>query len=203
MLQPHQAYSSASLAQNGEVVTKLTALCRGGALTIVGLGQGQLGEVLSQTSSLPHMLRLDFVGVANTAVAIERILDDLADLAAALWPDWDRSESPTPLPRLAAWRRAASRFASAGRRPRFRRLPRETEAAHLLSVIPRLVLLAEVDPLRSERAAPIIAALEWCRRHGAAVVALLAKSLRLRRLGTACFMTRSSSTRCWSPWRAG
>jgi hypothetical protein len=46
------------------------------------------------------------------------------------------------------------------------------EFFHLLSVLPGLVLLAEVDSMRSERAAPTIAALEWCRRHGAAVVAL-------------------------------
>jgi hypothetical protein len=120
------------------------------------------------------MLRLDLTGVATTALAIDRILDDLADLVAALWPDWDGPESPKLLPRLLpAWRRAATRFASAGRRPRFPRLARETEFIHLLSVLPGLVLLAEVDSLRSERAAPIIAALDWCRRHGAAVVALL------------------------------
>jgi very-short-patch-repair endonuclease len=46
---------------------------------------------------------------------------------------------------------------------------------HLLSVLPGLVLLGEVDALRCERAASIIAALDWCRRHGAAVVALLAE----------------------------
>jgi hypothetical protein len=176
MLQPHQAYSLGSFAQNGELVTKLMALRCGGALTLIGLGQAQLGEVLSRTSSSPRMLRLDFVGVATTALAIDRILDDLADLAAALWPDWDGPESPKLLPRLLpAWRRAAARFASVGRRPRFPRLARETEVAHLLSVLPGLVLLAEVDSLRSERAAPIIVALEWCRRHGAAVVALLAE----------------------------
>jgi hypothetical protein len=66
-------------------------------------------------------------------------------------------------------------FASAGRRPRFPWLARETEFAHLLSVLPALVLFGEIDSLRCERAAPIIAALDWCRRYGAAVVALLAE----------------------------
>ncbi len=173
MVQLHQAYSSGSLAQNGELVTRLTGLRRGGALTLIGLGQGQLREVLSEMPSSPRMLRLDFVGIATAALAIDRILDDLADLAGALWPNWDGPELPKLLPRWPAWRSAASRFASAGRRPRFRWLPREIEVAHLLSVIPNLVLLAEVDPLRRERAGPIIAALEWCRRHGAAAVALL------------------------------
>jgi hypothetical protein len=149
------------------------ALRPGGAVTLIGLRQAQLGDVLSGMSPAPRMLRLDFVGVATTASAMDRILDDLADLAAALWPDWDGPESPKLSSRLlSAWRRAATRFASAGRRPRFPQLARETEFAHLLSVLPGLVLLAEVDSLRSERAAPIVAALEWCRRHGAAVVAL-------------------------------
>ena len=174
MPQSQQGYSSGLSASNGELVTKLMALRPGGAVTVIGLGQAQLGEVLSGMSSAPRMLRLEFVGVATTALAIDRILNDLADLAAGLWPDWDGPESPKLLPRLlSAWRRAATRLASAGRRPRFPRLPRETEFTHLLSVLPGLVLLAEVDSLRSERATPIIAALDWCRRHGAAVVALL------------------------------
>jgi Protein of unknown function (DUF559) len=174
MPQSLQMYSSGSSAPNGELVAKLMALRPGGAVTVIGVGQAQLGEVLSGMSSALRMLRLDFVGVATAALAIDRILDDLADLAAALWPEWQGPESPQPLPRLLpAWRRAATRLASAGCRPRFRRLPRETEFAYLLSVLPDLVLLAEVDPLRSERAAPIITALDWCRRHGAAVAALL------------------------------
>jgi hypothetical protein len=119
------------------------------------------------------MLRLDFVGVANTALAIDRILDDLAELAAAAWPDWDRLESSIFSPNLLPeWRLAATRLASEGRRPRFPRLAREIEFTQLLSALSGLVLIAEVDPVRSERAAPVIAALEWCRRHGAAVMVL-------------------------------
>jgi hypothetical protein len=174
MPQSHQGYSSGLLTPNGELVTKLMTLRAGGSVTLIGLGQAQLVEVLSGTSFALRMLRLDLVGVATAALAIDRILDDLADLAAALWPDWEGAESPKLLPRLLpAWRNAATRFASAGRRPRFPRLAHETEFAHLLAVLPGLVLLAEVDSLRSERAAPIITALDWCRRHGAAFVALL------------------------------
>jgi Protein of unknown function (DUF559) len=179
MLPANPTYSSGSPSRNDELVTRLMALRPGGALTIVGLGQVRLSEVLSLTSSAPRMLRLDFVGITTTALAINRILDDLADLATALWPYWN-ADSPKQLPRpLAVWRRAAMRSASGGQRPRFPRLARETELAHLLSVLPGLVLLAEVDSLRSERAAPIIAALEWCQRHGAAVVALFAEEPRL------------------------
>jgi hypothetical protein len=169
-----QEYFSGRSGLNDELITKLAALRPSEAITFIGLGQARLCDVLSRTSFAPRMLRLDFGGVATAALAIERILDDLADLAAGLWPDWHGPELPELVPRLLpAWRRAAIRLASAGRRPRFSRLPRETELTHLLSVLPGLVLLAEVDPLREERAAPMIAALDWCRRHGAAVVTLL------------------------------
>ena len=162
------------VAPNGELVTKLMALRPGGALTLIGLGQSQLREVLSGAPSAPRMLRLDFVGATSTGLAIDRILNDLAELAATVWPAWDDPESPKFLPALLpSWRLAATRLASEGRSPRFPRLAREIEITHLLSVLPGIVLLAEVDSVRSERAAPIVAALEWCRRHGAAVVVLL------------------------------
>jgi hypothetical protein len=169
-----QGSSSGLLASDDDIVKKLMALRAGEAMTVIGMAQSQLGEVLSRTSSALQMLRLDLFGVATAANAIDRILNDLADLAAALWPDWDGSECPKPFPgMLPAWRLAATRFTSSGRRPRFPRLAREMEFPLLLSALPGIVLLAEVDALRSERAAPIIAALDWCRRHGAAVVALL------------------------------
>jgi hypothetical protein len=168
-----QGQSSGLLAPNRELVSKLMTLRPSEAVTLIGVGIGQLGKFLSETPSAPRMLRLDFAGVGTTTLAIDRILNDLADLAAALWPDWHAPQSPKPL--MPAWRRAATRFASKGLRPRFPRVAHETEFAHLLSVLPGLALVAEVDSLRSERAAPIIAALDWCRRHGAAVVALLAE----------------------------
>src|SRR5262245_15867974 len=100
MFQVPQAYSPGSSTRNSELATKLMALRPGTALTLIGLGQAQLSEVWSQISSAPRMLRLDFVGVTTTALAIERILNDLADLATALWPDWNSIESPQLSPRL-------------------------------------------------------------------------------------------------------
>jgi len=180
MLPANPTYSSGSPSRDDEFITKLLALRPGAALTIIGLGQVRLNEILSLTPSAPRMLRLDFVGVTITALAIDRILNDLADLATALWPYWNATDSPERLTRpFAVWHRAAIRSASGGRRPRFPRLARETELVYLLSVLPSLVLLAEVDSQRSERAAPIVAALEWGQRHGAAVVALLAEEPQL------------------------
>jgi hypothetical protein len=163
------------LAPNAELVTRVAALRAREAMTVIGIGQAQVSDILSAAASARRMLRLDLVGATVTPLAIDRILNDLADLATALWPDWDHPISlrlPHP---LARWRRAATRFASKGNRPRFPSLVRETELANLLSVLPDLVLLADVDPARSARAAPIISALEWCRRYGATVVFLLSE----------------------------
>ena len=161
------------LAPNEKLVTRLTTLRPGEAMTVIGIGQAQLGKMLSEASYTSRMLRLDLAGVATAPSAIDRILDDLADLAAALWPDWDVAGPPKAPHLLARWRRAAARFSSKGSRPRFPRLAPETEFSNLMSVFPNLVLVADVDPVRSRRAAPIIAAIDWCRRHGAAVVILL------------------------------
>ena len=113
------------------------------------------------------MLRLDLVGVVSPTEVIRRVLDDLADLALVTWPRWP----PSP---LAPWRRAADRLASAGLRPRFSdavAAATQFEALHPAASAP--ILIFPIDHSRAERAAPLIEALEWCCRHGAASVALL------------------------------
>ena len=119
---------------------------------------------------------------------IGRVLDDLADLAEALWPQWAEAARPASAqPLLSTWRRTAGRFVLAGRRPRFPWLAHETEIAHLLSVLPGIVLLAEVDPLHRERATPVVTTLEWCCRHGAGALALLTEPPAPEPPGIACF----------------
>ena len=169
---------SATPEPKGGLVARLETLRAGEAITVIGIGQTELGQMLSRAAATRPMLRLEFDNAATIAVAIDLILNDLADLVVARAPDWD---DPDPVlkdfPRLRpGWRRAALRLAMTGRRPRFRQLAPETEFAHLLSVLPDLTLLADVSPSRSDRAAPIIAALDWCRRHGAAVVTLLSEA---------------------------
>lgn len=164
------------LTHGEDLVARLIALPPGASLTLIGLDRTKLSSALSDDPAMPLMLRLDLTEAMTATTAINRILDDLADLAGALWPRWAETETTTAAsPLLSSWRRAAMRFVLRGRRPRFPRLARETEFTHLMSVVPGLVLVAEVDPLRRERAAAIIAALEWCRRHAATVVALLAE----------------------------
>ena len=154
----------------------LAALRPGRLLTVIGIGPAALSAALIGDQTAPHVLRLDLAGTATVTAMINRVLDDLADLAGSLWPRWretERSASAQPL--LSTWRRTAARFVLAGRRPRFAWMARETEIAHLLSVLPDLILLAEVDPVRQDRATPVVTTLEWCCRHGTGALALLAE----------------------------
>ena len=116
----------------------------------------------------PLLLRLDVTGITGHTAAIARILDDLATLALAAWPAW-------PEAKLATWGRAAGHLAAAGRAPRFRSLAAELQFPELLAAAGAPILMFPLDPLRPERAAPLIAALEWSCRHGAAAVAVLAE----------------------------
>lgn len=146
-----------------EIISKINSLPRNGALTLIGPDSKEFVNALPRDKTTPRMLRLDLVRAATARQAIDIILDDLAELALALWPDWDEEESCTPSRIQPSWRRAARRVARAGDPPRFRRLTPEVEFSQLLLVMHGLVLIADVNPVRSERAAPIIATLEWCR----------------------------------------
>jgi hypothetical protein len=108
MLQLHQSYSSGSLAQNGELVTKLEALRRGGTLTLVGLNQTQLGEVLSRMSSSPRMLRLR---LAQSDTFVRKLI------AARLAPAYAKA-GIAPKSATHPFTDAAIRSASAGMTPR-------------------------------------------------------------------------------------
>jgi hypothetical protein len=164
-------------APPSQVANTVRVLRPGETLTLIGVDAARLNTLLAERPSTLRMLKLDLLGITTAAGAIERILDDLASLAVALWPDWASTDAPEFQPPLIpSWRRAAIRSVLAGRPPRFRRLAPGTELVHLLSMFPGLVFLGEVDPFRANRATPIIAALEWCRHHTAAVVALLAEA---------------------------
>ena len=148
----------------GEVVSALRALQAGRMLTLVGIE----AAAIRLPYGVPLLLRLDVTGVIGHTAAIARVLDDLAALALAAWPVW-------PNAKLSSWGRAAGRLAVAGRTPRFRSLAAELQFPELLAAAGAPILMFPLDPLRPERAAPLIAALEWCCRHGAAAVAVLAE----------------------------
>ncbi|RVU14262.1 endonuclease domain-containing protein [Methylobacterium oryzihabitans] len=158
-----------------ELADRVQRLAGGERLSLIGLGRDRLGEILAADGDgLRGVLLLAVEDLSTTAAILERILDDLADLALARWPHWhEAGASGSAL--SASWRDSAARRAGAGRPPRFRRLPATLEFAELLAVIDAsgVVLVAEVDPAAPVRAAPVIEALEWCAGHGAAVVAAL------------------------------
>ncbi|WP_331288076.1 MULTISPECIES: endonuclease domain-containing protein [Methylobacteriaceae] len=100
---------------------------------------------------------------------------DLAELALDRWPRWHgRAESVDPVG-ADPWLKAASKRARLGQPPRFRRMARELEFGRLLGAIDSagILLIWDVDPASAMRARPVIEALEWCTRHGAAVVVAL------------------------------
>ncbi len=152
-------------AETRELARRLLQLMSGRSLTLVGLDA--LGLAAQLPPELPSLLRLDLANAARFEAAFTAILDDLADLALATWPAWP----PSP---LAPWRRAADRLAAAGRRPRFsQRVPAATQFRALYPAAGAPILLFPLDAHCAERAAPLIATLEWACRHGAAAIALL------------------------------
>ena len=157
-----------------ELVRRVAGLAAGGRAVILGIGLHAAIDHLSDDPALSRSVLPVAAGGGSTAPAIlDRLLDDLAALALARWPRW-RGGEPDSDP----WSKAASRRAALALAPRFRRLAREFELARLSDVIdPAGVVLAwEVDPASSQRAAPVIEALEWCARHGAPVVATLSSA---------------------------
>jgi very-short-patch-repair endonuclease len=155
---------------------RLASVAPGSILTIVGVDTHSLCETVKASSAISRqILQLDLAGVANAESVIHRVLNELANLALAIWPVWygGSEELNTSLPGvLSSWRRAASRIASSGNAPRFRHKPLRIELQQLmLAVDPTgLILLASIDAERPYAAAGRIAALEWCAGNGAAIV---------------------------------
>lgn len=176
LMSPGPRLSVGAVAGRREVIVDRAWWQPGDLATVVGVDFAGLSAALAADPTAPHLLQPDLADAATVTAMIGRVLDHLADVAQARWPHWNeaaRLASPRPL--LSTWRRAAARLVLADRRPRFPQLARETEMAHLLSVLPGLVLLVEVDPLDPDRATPLVATLEWCCRHGAGAVAVLSE----------------------------
>ena len=156
----------------------LGSVAPGTILTVVGLDTDGLRETVKTASATSRqILQLDLGGAAKVELIIQRVLDDLADLALALWPAWYGGNGiyNAGVPGvLSPWRRAASRLASSGRAPRFRRTPPPVELQQLMLAIDPtgLILLACIDAEQQHKAVARIAALDWCAGKGAAIVVL-------------------------------
>ncbi|TGD95911.1 endonuclease domain-containing protein [Methylobacterium nonmethylotrophicum] len=162
-----------------ELAHRVAGLKAGERLAVIGIGRDGLGGILAAGDGSRGVLlvateELRHDDPRGAAALIDRLLDDLADLALARWPDWPGQDGAAP-EMSAPWLKAAATCAAAGRPPRFRRMALALEFGQLLRAVDpgSVILVAEVDPASPARAAPVIGALEWCARHGGACVAAL------------------------------
>lgn len=153
---------------------RIVGLTRGARLTVLGLGPDGIGDILDEIPERSRGALLVAGEGLSTAAILDRVLDDLADLALAGWPPDDPGTS-VPGTNPDPWRKAAAKCVRAERAPRFRRMARDLEFTRLLRAVEPAgpILVWEVDPASGARAAPVIEAVEWCARHGAANVATL------------------------------
>ncbi len=145
-------------------------------MVVVGTGREGVGSlVFEATDGSRSALLVSCEGLSSATAIIERLLDDLAELALGCWQRRHGQIEGIVSGVADPWLKAASKRARLGHPPRFRRMARELEFGRLLGAIDpaRILLIWEVDPALAMRARPVIEALEWCSRHGAAVVAAL------------------------------
>lgn len=156
---------------SGAVAAAVSRLAPGRRLVLAGAERRGLSDLLRADPMLDRsVLTLAPADARGATAVIARLLDDLAELALARWPDWSDPEgAPGP------WKRAAVRLAAAGRAPRLPRADPGIAFDGLCRVLdPRgVVLVADVDPTAPRRAWATVDALEWCAARGAPVVALL------------------------------
>nr|WP_301288631.1 MULTISPECIES: DUF559 domain-containing protein [Methylorubrum] len=145
-------------------------------MVVVGTGLEGIAALVSEASdSRRGALLISCEGLPTVSAIVDRLLDDLAELALHRWPRWHgRGDGVDPVA-ADPWLKAAAKRAGLGHAPRFRRMAHTLEFGRLLGAIDPagIVLIWEVDPASAMRARPVIEALEWCLRHGAAVVVAL------------------------------
>jgi very-short-patch-repair endonuclease len=166
--------------QSADVIARHIAdLGCGECATFIGVDSARVSQALrSAETATCSALMLATRGVSTIHV-LDIILDDLAQLALSLWPNWYGESggqagafSGAGMSFAWGWRRFAPRLAANGRIPRFRRMPAAIEFSELVRAIdPRgVVLIADIDPVSENRARAEIDALEWCAARGASVV---------------------------------
>jgi very-short-patch-repair endonuclease len=184
---PHPASrEGAAQVTIGGVAVRIIALRGGERLTLIGIDRDGVGDALRAHPEASRSALLLESAARNAEAILDDLIDDLADLAFARFPQWyGRGEMTVDEmiafaksdPNVSApWLRAAAKRAAAGYVPRFRRTAKQFEFLQLMQAVDTCnpVLIADIDPVAPERAAPVIAALEWCASQGASVVATLA-----------------------------
>jgi very-short-patch-repair endonuclease len=184
---PHPAFrENAAQVTIGDVAARVLALSGSERLTLIGIDRDAVGDALRAHPEVSRSALLLESHAPSAEAIVDHLLDDLADLALARFPRWygrgemqlnDLIASARADPRVSVpWLRAAAKRAAMGYVPRFRRTAKQLELAQLMRALDACnpVLIAHIDALAPERATAAIAALEWCARQGASVVAALA-----------------------------
>jgi very-short-patch-repair endonuclease len=169
----------------GGVAARVLALRGGERLTLIGIDRDGVGDALRAHLEGGRSALLLESAAQNAEAILDDMIDDLADLAFARFPRWyGRGEMTIDEllalaksdPHVSApWLRAAAKLAAAGYVPRFRRTAKQFEFVQLMRAVDACnpVLIADIDPIAPERAAPVIAALEWCAGQDTSVVVAL------------------------------
>jgi very-short-patch-repair endonuclease len=168
------------------MAARVLALRGGERLTLIGIDRNGVGDALRAHSEASRSALLLESAAPHPEAILDDLINDLAQLAFARFPQWYghgqitvdeliafAKSDPTV---SAPWLRAAVKQTVAGHVPRFRRTAKQFEFVQLLRAVDACnpVLIAGIDPVMPENAIPVIAALEWCARHGASVVPALA-----------------------------
>ena len=183
---PHPASrEGAAQVTIGGIAACVVALRGGERLTLIGIDRDGVGNALrAHPAASRSALLLEFAA-RNAEAILDDLIDDLANLAFTRFPEWYGCGEMTvdelialakSDPNVSApWLRAAAKRAAAGYVPRFRRTAKQFEFVQLIQAVDACnpVLIADIDPVAPERAAPVIAALEWCATQGASVVGAL------------------------------
>jgi very-short-patch-repair endonuclease len=164
-------------------------------------------SLMELTAASPEILDtrpvvlLDLCGLAQPEMVIDRAIDQLASVAAGLWPLWWGGEDFSELHddalslvylsvRLGllsssiagvatTWAESAIRNIRRGLRPRVSGAGRETEWSQLsLAVNPKgLIAVVPLEDIASHRAGPLVHALEWLAANANVAIAALCRKL--------------------------
>ncbi|RZK83584.1 MAG: hypothetical protein EOO66_24455, partial [Methylobacterium sp.] len=117
-----------------DLARRLAGLGQGERLVVLGVDSAAMGTLISDGTDRSALL-VASGGRRTAAALIDRLLDDLAELALESWPHWyGRDASPTPVV-ADPWLKAAAKRARLGLTPRFRKMGRDLELRRLSRLI--------------------------------------------------------------------
>jgi very-short-patch-repair endonuclease len=175
----------AGLLRISDVASRVLNLACGERLTLVGIAAEEVRHLLrANRQDHRSALLLEESGSRSVDAILDGVLDDLAAVALARFPHWYGHANATVEKLITfarsngrvsgPWIRAAAKRSAAGHSPRFRKAAKHFEFTQLMQAIDTCdpVLIAAIDPMLPDRAAPTIAVVEWCARQGASVAAI-------------------------------